>query len=159
MALNLKVLTAACRVCGRPLQNPASIARGVGPTCGGGFKSSIRRAHDKETLSMFDAEFDYKFRDEMLVIYDLNRGGKSVTNDMENVLRIIGLENPDKQITPNTIIIYLDSEKKFDGVKYNGLDRSVGFIPLRADTEHEARRKYTALLLKPYEEAQHGKDE
>lgn len=139
MALNVKIVSVACKVCGRPLKSPASIEKGVGPVCGGGFKKSYRRLRDDDTLDMFNAEFAYKFRDGVLVIHDANRGGKSVTNDMENVLKRIIKETgkPDH----DTPIVYLDSMQQFDGVQYNPVTDKVTFLPIRAAIEEDAIQK------------------
>lgn len=131
----------SCRVCGRQLKNPESRDRGVGPVCGGGFKKSIRKRKDKETLDMFNAEFEYRFRDKVLVIYDLNRGARSVTNDMENVLKNISKENPGREIDSRTLIVYQDSMGRFDGVKWLKSQDRAEFIALQVLTEKEAIAK------------------
>ncbi len=83
---------------------------------------------------MFDAEFSYKMRGETLVIYDADIGGKSVTNDMENVLmRIIKeIGKPDH----DTPVVYMDSQGDFAGVLYWPVTRQVKFIGL-GDTTNE----------------------
>lgn len=65
---------------------------------------------------MFDAEFEYRYKADILVIHDLNRGAKSVTNDMENVIRRIRRELPGK-VDELTKIIYRDSQMIYDGVR------------------------------------------
>ena len=85
---------------------------------------------------MAQADFDYKFRDtftgeRVLIIYDLNLGGKSVTNDIENVLQKIQRVNGPLP----RLIIYRDSEGRFDGVKADG---EVEFIPIRETGEEAA---------------------
>lgn len=95
---------------------------------------------------MFDAEFTYKFRGSLLVIMDMNRGHKSVTNDMENVIHKIRSENPGK-IDETTLIIYQDSRGVFDQVKLIRRDKflEIGFISLNAATEKQAREKLTLM--------------
>lgn len=67
----------------------------------------------------------------VLVITDLNTGGKSVTNDMEMVLKDIS-----SHITIPDTIIYRDSDGRFDGVFIrNGI---IDFYPLRASSEDSA---------------------
>lgn len=58
------------------------------------------------------ADYEYNIVGNVVVIIDLNLGGRSVTNDIENVLESIGkdVELADKKI------IYRDSCGVFDGV-------------------------------------------
>lgn len=59
---------------------------------------------------MFRADYTYNIEDGVLVIIDLNCGGKSVTNDMESVLAdIVRAEG----VIPG-LIIYRDSEGIYD---------------------------------------------
>jgi hypothetical protein len=63
---------------------------------------------------MFKADFDFEIAARVLVIYDLNLGNKSVTNDIENVLQRIWDEiDPLERIDA---VIYRDSEGVFDQV-------------------------------------------
>lgn len=62
-----------------------------------------------------------------ILIEDLNQGGMSVTNDMENVLQQIAKEL--KTSLDSTIIIYKDSDGVYDGVYTT--QNKVGFILLR----------------------------
>lgn len=71
-----------------------------------------------------------------LIIYDMNEGNISVTNDMENVLFDIFIETP-RLMTAN--IIYKDSEGVFDGVRLT--ETSFEFYPLRKKFESYAIRK------------------
>lgn len=134
--LNINKASSRCYVCGRPLRNPASIAKGVGSVCGGGFKRSYRKKQCQHTKEMFNAEYDYRMRGDTLVIYDANLGAKSVTNDMENVLlrciREVGKPNHD------TPIVYMDSDGRYDGVLYWPLTRQLKFVPLGHTTEKDA---------------------
>ena len=64
-------------------------------------------------MDMFGAsDYEYEIVGNVVVIYDLNQGGRSVTNDIDNVLATIGksVDLTDKKI------IYRDSCGVFDGV-------------------------------------------
>lgn len=61
---------------------------------------------------MVRADYVYGVMDGVVCIIDLNRGGTSVTNDIENVVQEILKE---KQLSPNTPIIYQDSMLIWDG--------------------------------------------
>lgn len=66
----------------------------------------------------------------ILVIEDLDQGGMSVTNNIENVVEEISLMEQVK-ITPDShIIIYLDS----DGL-WTGWHMTKGFLPITPDAE------------------------
>lgn len=63
---------------------------------------------------MRSADFDFDIAARVLVIYDLNMGNKSVTNDIENVLAEI-FDQID-ELQPIDAVIYRDSEGIFDQV-------------------------------------------
>jgi len=69
-----------------------------------------------------------------VVIYDLDIGGRSVTNDIENVLEYI------KQSVDisNKLVIYQDSDKYFDGVCISRNGKFSGFYPIHKNTLNEA---------------------
>jgi hypothetical protein len=79
------------------------------------------------------ADYDYEVRGKFLVIIDLDIGGLSVTNDIENVLERIK-DNLSGNLPDN--IIYRDSDLRYDGVLYK--DGKIGFILLGATTAEEA---------------------
>lgn len=58
--LNIKITSIECKVCGRKLTSPKSVAAGVGRTCAGGAKRTGRvRRSDCQTLDLFaDMEQD-----------------------------------------------------------------------------------------------------
>ena len=85
-------------------------------------------------MKNWHANFDYKIKDDVLVIEDLDYGNKSVTNDMVNVLKRIEDET-DKNFIGKKII-YKDSEQKYDGVSWNGY--TVSFIPIRTKKLEQA---------------------
>lgn len=68
-------------------------------------------------MDMFGgADFRFEVIAGVVVIYDLNQGGRSVTNDVENVLRVIGESVP----LEGKKIIYQDSSGIFDGINLTG---------------------------------------
>lgn len=102
-----------CIVCHRPLTAPASIEVGMGPTCA---KNRAVDGDDNGLRLHADFDFELKLVDAQtqarcIVIRDLNRGGKSVTNDIENVIASIAeqLGNISK-----LRIIYQDSNGTWD---------------------------------------------
>lgn len=64
------------------------------------------------------ADFEWKIHDGVLVIVDLNEGGKSVTNDAESVLRTISDILVGKGLSLPQTIIYRDSDGIYDGLRY-----------------------------------------
>lgn len=62
------------------------------------------------------ADFHFEVIGNVVVIYDLDRGGRSVTNDVENVLRVIG----ESVTLEEKKIIYQDSCGIFDGINLAG---------------------------------------
>jgi len=81
----------------------------------------------------------------VITIVDLNSGGCSVTNDIENVIREIGVFA--KVNIGAYMIVYKDSEGTWDG--YNFLKSQ--FISLNAKNINDAVKKYIQLQLKPIE--------
>ncbi|WP_445500643.1 DUF6011 domain-containing protein [Microvirga sp. G4-2] len=75
----------ACKICGKPLSDPISVETGMGPICRIGLKAA---AADNRTLDLFGNRPCYtcELVGDVICIVDLDRGGKSVTNDAENVI-------------------------------------------------------------------------
>lgn len=73
------------------------------------------------------ADYDYEIINNTLVIYDLDQGNASVTNDISYVLETI---QKDVHDLANKKIIYQDSEKTFDGIKVNGQGQFAGFYSI-----------------------------
>jgi hypothetical protein len=73
------------------------------------------------TMNKFHAEFDYVIDGNIIIITDLNYGGKSVTNDIENVIRDISMDLKRESGCGicNYKIIYQDSQGMFDEVLVN----------------------------------------
>ena len=81
------------------------------------------------------SDYEYTIKAGVLYIVDLDKGGMSVTNDMENVLAEI--ETHEGKITSQ--IIYRDSEGVWDEV--TGWPGDIGFAPIGARTMTEALNK------------------
>jgi hypothetical protein len=85
---NPQTKTRACRVCGRPLTDPASVAAGVGPICGG----KGGRQHEPRERNGGASGFDlfrstYSWTDDGRVVAIIDSGiGKSVADDAEMVI-------------------------------------------------------------------------
>lgn len=60
------------------------------------------------------SDYEWRFKDGILSIEDLNLGKMSVTNNMENVLTEIRSKIGDKILDAK--IVYCDSEGEWDGV-------------------------------------------
>ena len=69
---------------------------------------------------------------DVILIEDLNNGGMSVTNDIENVVADISLK---EKIEPSRyLIVYKDSEGMWDGWDHKGQD----FIPIQVTDKWQA---------------------
>lgn len=62
------------------------------------------------------SDYRYEILGNVIAIVDLNLGRKSVTNNIENVLDEISTK--EHLIVPNYIIIYKDSEGRWDGYNF-----------------------------------------
>ena len=82
------------------------------------------------------ADYTYTFEDGVLRIVDLNLGGMSVTNAIEDVLA-------DIEVSTNSPIrgriIYRDSEGIWDEVI--GWPGQIGFMPIGAKSQNEALKR------------------
>jgi len=123
--------------------------RGFGPVC---WVKMGRKENPQ--MSLFDdqanrSDFDHRFTlwDEgntvktVLVITDLNRGGMSVTNNMEAVLQNIAeQEGFDLEYVARARIIYKDSDGVWDGVELdpNGQCSFYPLAPRKITDEKEA---------------------
>lgn len=66
-------------------------------------------------MKTYEADFTYTIKNNTIEIIDLNLGNKSVTNDIENVIRKIATE---QNIDPHDYkIIYKDSEGDWTEVR------------------------------------------
>lgn len=102
-----------CVRCKRPLKNPITVQAGYGPICWTKMQGGAKKSVNEKQRGFFEADFDFKLGQDAVIIYDLDLGGKSVTNDIENVLKKI------KLTIPNLFdfkVIYKDSLGTFDQV-------------------------------------------
>ncbi len=106
----------ACSSCGKSLTDPVSVELGIGPVCR--TQNKIRELEEK-TINMFAnrSRYDWGITPDGKVLYITDEGGlKSVTNDMENVLRDI-TETIAIRDLKNLRIMYRDSIGIWDGVR------------------------------------------
>lgn len=87
-------MSTTCGKCKRPLKDPKSIERGYGPLCWGKVNKARKTEYDRDQAMRSD--FTYHTREvngtSVLVIIDLDRGGMSVTNNVEAVGDIVEIE-------------------------------------------------------------------
>ncbi|MFK5893921.1 MAG: DUF6011 domain-containing protein [Pseudomonadota bacterium] len=124
-----------CRRCKRPLTDTLSIVLGVGPKCRILNKNEFA---GNKTMDIFgNADFEYQMLNDVVVIYDLNLGGRSVTNDVHNVLESIEKDIGDFK---GKRIIYRDSHGVFDGITISG-GEFYNFYTLNVKTLDAAMKK------------------
>ena len=87
-----------------------------------------------------EADFTYSISDNVISIVDLNLGNRSVTNDVENVLRKI--EHFHQAPIFGYKLMYRDYEGTWDGIQWDG-ERAL-FFALRETVEERARNKLLA---------------
>ena len=83
------------------------------------------------------ADFTYSISGNVISIVDLDLGNRSVTNDIESVLRKI--EHYHQDSIGGFRIMYRDSEGFWDSIRWDG--KSASFFPLREAEEGRARNK------------------
>ena len=86
------------------------------------------------------ADFTYSLSGNVISIVDLNLGNRSLTNDIESVLRKIEHYHQGSIVGFN--IMYRDSEGVWDGIHWDGEHAS--FFSLREIEERRAREKLLA---------------
>ena len=112
----------SCIDCNKPLTNPISQALGKGPVCRVGGKN---RSLNRESLFAMRANFNWGIMthdtnqdlSKVLWIVDLDLVGKSVTNDMENVLDDISLALGSEDDIRRYKLMYKDSQGTWDGIR------------------------------------------
>ena len=94
-------------------------------------------------MNELQACFDYELVDNVVVIYGCDAGGRSMTNDIQNVLNAV-----DKALggIGYRRVIYRDSTKTFDGVDHIG-QRFTGFYPLSETVLEAALSKVQSKLM------------
>jgi len=126
------------------LSDPVSVELEIGPVCR--VNKKIDEMNEK-TKNIFASRalFEYGITGDILWITD-EKGFKSVTNDMENVLRdiaeVIGFEQ-----LCHKKIMYRDSMGIWDGVRFSGESSisSISFFPLTEKDAFKAKEKLLAL--------------
>jgi hypothetical protein len=104
-----------CNCCGKSLTDPVSVDLGIGPICR--VNKKIEELQEK-TSNLFAnrSQYDWGITPDGKVLYITDEGGlKSVTNDLENVLRDIA-DEMSVEMLRNTRIMYRDSMGIWDGV-------------------------------------------
>jgi hypothetical protein len=141
MGVNLNHIGVSCNCCGKPLSDRISVDLGIGPVC----RVKKKEAEMGErTGNMFAPKADYEYDLAGDILWIIDRGGyKSVTNDMENILREIGEVIGPDQLRKKKIM-YRDSMQIWDGVRLseNGV---VSFFPLTERDSMKAREKLLAM--------------
>ena len=126
-----------CAKCGRPLKNPKSMEHGYGPECWSKVTAGIKKERTDSTADRSDYTYhiNSKHGQQALVIEDLDRGGMSVTNNIEAIIAEIADEIGTSiyQIP----IVYRDSEGQYDGINGEKL-RSDTFYSIGAKEEKDA---------------------
>lgn len=97
--------------------------------------------HRVKTKSNFTWTKEMYSGKKFLVILDENRGGMSVTNDIENVVESICFD--DKISAADHFIIYKDSDGMWDGWDH----QTQSFIPLQCTKKSNAIDKFLARTV------------
>lgn len=122
-----------CNICGKPLTDPVSVARGIGPECIINYKNDSR---GQGNLFSMRARYRYGIEGDILWLID-EGAGKPLTNDMENALSDIsetegGLDGMK--------IMYRDDFGTWDGVRVLRGER-VEFFPIGETSFRKAVEK------------------
>lgn len=106
-----KATITTCYNCHKPLSDPISVARGIGPDCWA--QRMVDSRKDKSNL-FGGSNYSWGIDGNILWLKDNGGPGRSLTNDMENALAEIQgqIENPLTEYR----IIYKDSDGAWDGV-------------------------------------------
>lgn len=146
-----------CTTCGLTLTNPVSQSLGQGPICRVGAKNRTMN-----TPNLFAPRASYKwgfirphkpkFNISIIWIEDLD-AGKSVTNDMNNVLEEIDAElkvlrNTDS--IDNYLLMYRDTMGIWDGINlpaWSGIGKRRYFLPTIFSLRHTRDREEAAERL------------
>lgn len=127
---------ALCIRCKRPLTDKISLGLGVGPKCRLILKNENA---GNRTMDIFgNADFEYQVLDDVIVIFDLNMGGRSVTNDIHNVLDHIEQEIGGIK---GKRVIYRDSHGIFDGIGVTRNGEFTNFYSLNVKSLDAALKK------------------
>lgn len=126
-----------CAKCGRPLKNPKSMEHGYGPECWSKVTEGIKKERTDGSANRSDYAYhiNSKHGKQVLVIEDLDRGGMSVTNNIEAIIAEIADEIGTSIY--QMPIVYRDSEGQYDGINGEKL-RSDTFYGIGAKEEKDA---------------------
>lgn len=126
-----------CAKCGRPLKNPKSMEHGYGPECWSKVTAGIKKERTDGSANRSDYAYhiNSKHGQQALVIEDLDRGGMSVTNNIEAIIAEIADEIGTSIY--QMPIVYRDSEGQYDGINGEKL-RSDTFYGIGAKEEKDA---------------------
>lgn len=140
MSTQTEVRVCTCGICGKPLTDPVSVQFGVGPVCRINIK--LREAKNM-TESLFGprAAFTYELRGNVVCIVDQDEG-RSVTNDVENVLADIARDGVDLR---EYRVIYRDTLGIWDEIVLTKAGRYKTFKSLNARELGEALAKVQAV--------------
>lgn len=97
----------------------------------------------KPPLGLSDAHFEYSIVDDVVILYDLDKG-MSITNDVENVLYDLKAIIPDLK---NKHIIYQDTAGIFDEIAVTSDCEFLGFNYLGETSLHQALRVLKASKM------------
>lgn len=123
-----------CNCCGKPLSDPLSVDVGLGPICRMKGKASLEQQAD-----LFGgASYSVELINGVICIIDLDQGGKSVTNDIDNVL--VRIQRDDKLDIFIHPIIYRDSMGVWDGVNVDRVHHTTNFFAIGTKNQTEALR-------------------
>jgi len=111
-------MSSNCGICGKQLSDPKSVEIGIGPICRCKAKEEEKEKGKQGDLFMKEADYSYEIEQGVLVIMDKDLGNKSVTNDMDNVIKkIASVEGGIEKIQKLKGITYKDSMGIWDGVR------------------------------------------
>lgn len=131
-----------CRRCKRPLRDPISVSLGIGPVCR--TKSKYQELKDKqENMFGTKASYTYTYYQQYNVLAIIDVGAieaKSVTNDMENVLKEIWKQDGER-FAPGIKTMYKDSQGVWDEVRYGITMHTNGTFELHSITFHPITEK------------------
>lgn len=111
-----RIALAYCRICGRPLTDPVSVELSIGPICR--ITGKLESMNEK-TGNMFAnrSEFDYGHDVQSDCIWIIDKGGmRTVTNDIENVLKDIATNLGEDAFRTTKKIMYKDAFEIWDGI-------------------------------------------
>lgn len=133
-----------CRICHRPIKDPRSLERGVGPIC---YRD---HGNQEDMFSPRAPVYDFFVRDVaghrvlcIIDLYDSERPSLTVTNGAELVLAQIA----EALGTLPDLIIYRDSESEWDRLKAKSDGSFKGFAPLAPGLNRRITVEQEALEL------------